>query len=166
MISEKQFASGFAAFWADCLPFFTGQAVAELNLKGEPLEDGYGGLVKPLPSIEKSSNDVAAEAAFGLFVASVNSGADVLSLAEDQQLIGKITSSAFARVLSIRRYWKEKRRNLTTANDEIVEWRSDLRTTLPPIEADDCSLCNRDSRDAAFKTHAMEISSLTAPYMK
>jgi len=136
MISEKKFASGFSAFWTDCLPFLTAQAVAELNLNGEPLTDEYRGLVKPLSSLEKSSNDVTAEAAFGLFVASVNSGTDVLSLAEDQQLIGNITSAAFGRVRLTRdglgRYWKEKRHSLTTANDEVVELAKRLENYFAP----------------------------------
>jgi hypothetical protein len=125
MISEKELASGFSAFWADCLPFLTPQTIAEFNLLGEPLVADAGGVVKPLPSLHKASNDITAEAAFGLFLASVDSGVDVLSIAADQQLIAYVTTAALGRVKrtreSLDRYWSERRRSLTTVNDELVE---------------------------------------------
>jgi len=122
MISEKEFAGGFTAFWAECLPLLNPQVLAEFNLMGTPLAEGRRGLVKPLASAgDSSNNDVIAETAFGLFAASVKVGKDVLTLAQDQALIKGIGDSAIERILGLRGYWMTKRHIINTPTDQAVE---------------------------------------------
>ncbi len=122
MISEKEFASGFTGFWAECLPFLNPQVIAEFNLSGTALTEGRREWVKPLAgSGDSSNNDVVAEAAFGLFAASLKERRDVLTLAKDKSLIRTIGDSAIERVLSLRGYWMVKRHDLKTPIDEAVE---------------------------------------------
>jgi hypothetical protein len=122
MISEKEFATGFTGFWAECLPLLSPQVIAEFNLKGTPLPKGRRDLVKPLASSSDSSNnDVIAETAFGLFAASVKKEMDVLTLARDQALIKGIGDSAIARIGGLRGYGRTKRYFANTPTDQAVE---------------------------------------------
>jgi hypothetical protein len=122
MISEKEFATGFTGFWAECLPLLNPQVIAEFNLMGTPLAEDRWGLVRPLTSSsDNSNNDVIAETAFGLFAASVKQEMDVLALAQDQALIKGIGDSAIARIVGLSGYWRTKRRFVSTPTDQGVE---------------------------------------------
>ncbi len=122
MISEKEFASGFTGFWAECLPLLTPQIVAEFNLSGMALIEGRRVWVKPMETMgDGTDNDVIAETAFGLFVSAIMSGKDVLTVAKNKALIKKIGSSAIERVLGLRGHWIVKRRNIETPIDEAIE---------------------------------------------
>jgi hypothetical protein len=122
MISEKEFAVGFAGFWSECLPFLTPQVVAEFNVIGTALTEGRREWVKPLAgSGDNSNNDVVAETAFGLFAASLKEGKDVLTLARDMAMIKAIGDSAIERILGLRGYWMAKRRQIDSPTDEAIE---------------------------------------------
>jgi len=104
MISEKQFASEFSGFWSETLPFLTPQAIAELNLSGTAMSDGYREWMKPLAgSGDNSNNDVIAEIAFGLFAESLKEDKPIVKLLEDAALVQRIEESAKSRVFGLRR---------------------------------------------------------------
>jgi hypothetical protein len=107
MISEKEFGSGFSAFWAECTPFMTPHLIAELNLNARVLTDDGGRPLKPMidKEGEGKSNDLIAEAAFELWAKSVSAGKDVLSLAEDGKLLDDIKANSIARLMGLRAYW-------------------------------------------------------------
>lgn len=122
MISEKEFANGFSGFWAECLPLLNPQVAAEFNLMGTPLAEGRRDLVKPLTSSgDSSNNDVIAETAFGLYAAAIKEGKDVLTVAQDQELIKTIGDSAIERILGLRGYWMTKRHFISTPTDAAIE---------------------------------------------
>jgi len=123
MISEKEFANGFAGFWSECLPFLTPQLIGEMNLAHEVLEDSEGEIVKPFRSGEDNSqNDFIAETAFELFAKAVKTGKDVLSLAEDQQLLADVASNSMSRLLGLRSYWRSIRQKFpkTTTEESVA----------------------------------------------
>lgn len=104
MISEKTFSAEFSGFWAECLPFLTPQAIAELNLSGTVVGHSRREWMKPLSASEDSSNnDIIAETAFGLFAESLTKKVSVQKISNDKTALREITKSAKARVLDLRR---------------------------------------------------------------
>ena len=122
MISEKEFVAGFSGFWVEAAPFLTPQLVAHINLSGQVLPQGRRAVVKPLVSRSNAeAHDLIAEIAYGLFAAAVKARTDVLSVANDKEMLAAINASVVTRILGLRGYWQVKRQDLSSPTDEAIE---------------------------------------------
>ena len=102
MISEKQFSEKFSGFWSQCLPFLTPQAIAEMNVNGEPMPNSRGFVARPLdPTEDSANNDLIADTGFGIFVAAIQSGKSVHAIRNAAQL-KRVSQSAFERIKRLR----------------------------------------------------------------
>jgi hypothetical protein len=130
MISEKEFANGFAGFWSEATPFLTSRLVTEVNMSGSPLGGRrFDPWAKPLSTpADSSNNDVLAETAFGLFAEAIRSRRDVLEVSADKGLLKRLENSALDRIWGLRGAWSRKERSWktnksapNTAADQSIE---------------------------------------------
>lgn len=102
MISERQFSEQFSGFWNQCLPFLTPQVVAEMNVRGLPMTDFRGVIVKPLgPTQDPANNDLVAETGFGIFSAAVQAEKPVHTI-QNKGLLRRISKDAIDRIFRLR----------------------------------------------------------------
>ncbi len=70
---------------------------------------------------DNSQNDFMAETAFEMFTKAVETGKDVLTLAEDQKLLTDVAGNAISRLLGLKTYWRSiKQKFPKTATEESI----------------------------------------------
>lgn len=103
MISEREFAQDFGAFWRTSLPFLSPLAVERIQLEASVLRDVKSGFARPLSQLSRGKhNDFVAELGFELFARCVSQGESYRSVVRDGDAVDR-SARAVRKRLSILR---------------------------------------------------------------